>query len=453
MSQKQEILQAAKQLQRLILSPQMQQSLHLLQMPIMELATLLSEELAQNPILDIDEESEFPPMIDHQTPALRQQFFEKEDEDLRAFIENTVAYEPSLYETLMAQAKEIFCSKEDLFMAEWIIGNIDENGFLTTPIDEIVLLSSHTKEQLEPILKKIQNFEPIGVASSSLQECLLTQLKYQGKETSLAFKILEVGFEDMLKNSIPALAKKCQRTAQDVYQAIEQEIASLDFHPGKQFPNSHYKEAPQDITPDIIISFVEDALRVEINKNPLPNLKVSHQYMSMLQDPQTQSEVKDYILEKLRSGKWLMRNLDEREQTLYKIAEQLLSIQYKFFTEPAGQLVPLTMKELAEKLSLHESTIARAVAHKYLSCPRGVFPIKSLFTNAYVNDKGEEISSDFVKTYLKEIITQEDKRAPLSDEAIAGMMKVKGVQCARRTIAKYRQELGIGNTLQRKNHS
>ena len=172
----------------------------------------------------------------------------------------------------------------------------------------------------------------------------------------------------------------------------------------------------------------------------------------MLQDHGLPEETRSYIQEKIASGKWLLRNLHERHQTLYRIAQQLIQNQSAFFSSPKGKLIPLTMKEIAQKLELHESTVARAVSNKYISCPRGIMPLRSFFTHAYTTESGENISAQTVKEILIQILEGEDKKSPLSDETISAMIKEKGIPCARRTVAKYRQELGIGNTTQRRIH-
>lgn len=444
-----EMQQAAKQMQRLILSPQMQQALNLLQMPVMELASLITEEMTQNPLLEWNEEGP-PPFVEEVGGKLRVQQSQREDDDFKTFIENTIPYESSLYEVLMAQAKEAFPNPADLQLAHWVIGSLDESGFLTTSLEEIALLARALPQQLVPILSLIQEFEPCGVGARSLQESLLIQLKHQGKVQSLAYRIVEQGFEHMLKNQMAALSKLLQCSPKEIHQIIADEIARLDFHPGKHLPAGHYREMRQEIIPDILIHFINNHLEIEINKSPLPTMRISSHYLDLLYDPQTSLEVKRYLQERFQSSKWLMRNLQERQHTLYRIAEQLIAIQEAYFKEPQGALSPLTMKEVADRLALHESTVTRAVSHKYISCPRGLFLLRDLFTHAYTTTSGESISSNSVKGFLREIIAREEKRAPLSDEAISEMIKQKGVPCARRTVAKYRQELGIGNAAQRK---
>lgn len=451
--------QNAKQIQRLILSPQMQQALHLLQLPVLELESVIEEELTQNPILELSESEdslnneEFD-LLRSIEEELRPPAFQgkREEEDLKAFIENTLACESSLFDHLMHQALETFHDPEERRLAEVIIGNLDHDGILSTPLEEIAAFTGKNCDALLPILREIQTFEPLGVGAQSLKESLLIQLKGLGKEKSLAFRIVEHHFDDVMHNRIPVIAKAFSRSAQEIRDVITHEIAHLDLHPGTNQAEGHYKQVVHHLTPDVTISYSEEKFSIEINDEHIPSLRLNRGYLQMLHDHALPEETRSYIQEKIASGKWLLRNLHERHQTLYRIAQQLIQNQSSFFASPKGNLIPLTMKEIAEKLELHESTIARAVANKYICCARGIMPLRSFFTHAYTTESGENISSHTVKELLVQILEGEDKGAPLSDEIISSMIKEKGIPCARRTVAKYRQELGIGNTTQRRIH-
>jgi len=440
--------QNVKQIQRLILFPQMQQALHLLQLPVLELNTMIEEELTQNPLLERGEEEEAPVEI-HETGHKGNV---QPRDDLRSFIENTVAYEESLFDHLMSQARETFKDREELELAQWLIGNLEADGLLTTSIEELAALGAYTTDQLLPILEEIQTFDPPGVGARDRREVLLLQLHSVGKNNTLAFRIIDRHYDDVIHNRIPAIAKSLSRSTKEIREAIAREISRLDLHPGTNQSLGHYRQVIQNITPDLIILYVDGCFSIEINDENLPYLRLNHTYLDMLSDASLPGETKKYIQEKIASGKWLMRNLHERNQTLYHIAEELVHSQAAFFSNPKGELIPMTMKEVSEKLELHESTIARAVAHKYVSCPRGIFPLRSFFTYAYTKDDGANISAQTVKGLLREIVGEEDKQHPLSDKAISSMIKERGIPCARRTIAKYRQELHLGNTAQRRIH-
>lgn len=443
--------QSVKQIQRMILSPQMQQALHLLQLPVLELNTIIEEELAQNPLLERSETEETP--IDHDEINREQgQNAQHNGDDRRSIIENTLRYEDSLYDHLMHQACEVFEKEEELELARWIIGNLDADGLLTAPLEELAALGNCPIEHLLPLLQTIQTFDPPGVGAQSRREALLLQLRFFGKNNSLAFRIVENHFDDVIHNRIPAIAKALSRSTNEIREAISQEISRLDLHPGTNRTTGHYREVVQHITPDLSIHFRDNQFSIEVNDENLPFLQLNHAYLDMLNDASLTAETREYIQEKMASGKWLMRNLHERNQTLLRIAEELVRTQKAFLSLPQGELIPMTMKTLSEKLALHESTIARAVMNKYVSSPRGILPLRSFFTHAYTTEEGENISSQSVKEWVRQIISAEDRRSPLSDEAISSTIKERGIPCARRTVAKYRQELQIGNTAQRRIH-
>lgn len=480
--------QSLKQIQRLIMSPQMQQAIHLLQMPVQELTEHLEDELAQNPVLenpqddakddkeletlerendegsddrDIKPEQELS-FNEHDFEILKQldeefrdhfaesgNYYTKrtmDEEKLKTFLESSVCSQISLFEHLMKQARETFDSEEELGMAEAIIGNLDEAGFLKTLLGEIALLNHYDLHKLEKVLEAIQTFEPAGVGASSLQESLLIQLRMQGKQNTLAYHIISENYDDLLHNRIPQIQKTQKCSAADVTQTIKNDVSKLDLHPGAWF--SH--PIVQHIVPDVTIEQEGDQLRIVVNDDMLPPMRLNRRYMRMLEDESLPLETKEFIRNKIMSAKWLLRNIHQRNETIEKIANSLVKRQKEYFLNPDGKLVPLTMKTLADELDLHESTIARAVSNKYMNSPRGIIPLRSFFTNAYVTNEGVDISSRTVRDELSAIIQGEDKHKPLSDEAISAKLKAKGIICARRTVAKYRTELNIGNAQQRR---
>ena len=452
--------QNVKQIQRLILSPQMQQALHLLQLPVLEIGSVIEEELTQNPLLEFsedesslaEEEFEILRALEQDARVTSSCQGAREEEDLKAFIENTLTHENSLYDHLMSQANETFSCPEDREYAKAIIGNLDHDGILSLPLEEVAALACTTTDRLAPILKEIQTFDPLGVGAQNLKEALLIQLKGMGKDKSLAFRIVENHYEDVMHNRIPAIAKSLSRSVQEIRNTIVQEIAHLDLHPGTNQAEGHYKQPIHHLTPDLTIVYAEGKFSIEINDEHIPTIRLNKSYLQMLQDHSLPQETRHYIQEKIASGRWLLRNLHERHQTLHRIAQELIKDQSSFFSSTKGQLTPRTMKEIAERLELHESTIARAVANKYVNSPRGILPLRSFFTHAYHTESGENISAQTVKEILTQLLASEDKGAPLSDELLSTMIKEKGIPCARRTVAKYRQEIGIGNTTQRRIH-
>ncbi|MFT4552622.1 MAG: RNA polymerase sigma-54 factor [Chlamydiales bacterium] len=482
-------VQSLKQTQRLIMSPQMQQAIHLLQMPVMELTTMIEAEMEQNPVLEYGEEIDPDDSLqqdieseiheenqDADLPVEEEITFDDQDfgimrrldeefgdhfaesggghtkrssdeEKLKSYMESSICAQSSLFEHLMAQARQSLESQEDLDLAEAIIGNLDQRGFLEMPLEEISLLYEAELSKVEEVLLEIQSFEPHGVGAVDVRESLLIQLAFQGKKDSIAYKIIEKHYEDLLYNRIPLIKKSLSTTADEIQKAVHEEIARLDLYPGTWYSN----EVVPHVTADVIVSRENGKLLVSIDGETLPFLKLNSKYLKMLGDNDLAEETKEYIRNKVASGKWLLRNIHQRNDTLLKITEYLVKRQKNFFLDNKGNLLPLTMKTVAEELDLHESTVARAVSNKYVDCPRGLLPLRSFFTNAYVTDEGE-ISSRTVKDYLKDVIGKEDKNKPYSDETISALIKKKGIPCARRTVAKYRRELNIGNASQRRKY-
>lgn len=473
--------QSLKQTQRLMMTPEMQQAIHFLQLPVQELSTLIDGEIEQNPLLEYSEEEEEDQgeieegldgselkgeeeieFDEYNLKILRQldedfrdHFDEsgvpyiksQEEEKKKSFIEGSIQDKPSLFDHLMQQAQEVF-DTDEMPMAEAIIGYLDDKGFLRNPLPEIALLFDFEEVKLIGVLEKIQTFDPIGVGARSLQESLLLQLKRQNKEGTLAYAIVNSHFEDLMHNRIPIIQKGLHVSSAAIHEAIEQDIAKLDLHPGAAYS----KEITPYIIPDAKIIQEEDQLVVQVNDEFMHSLRLNSKYLHLLDDPNIPLDTKQFIKLKILAAKWLMKNIHQRNETIRRIAEALAERQKDFFLNPDGKLVPLTMKVLANELDLHESTIARAVANKYIDTPRGLLPIRYFFSNAYLSDEGEDVSATTVKEVLWEIVKNEDKRKPLSDQAISKLIRLRGISCARRTIAKYRAELNIGNASQRKRY-
>lgn len=475
--------QSLRQAQRLMMSPQMQQALNLLQVPIMELHALVEAELEQNPILEPIEEYEAkedtPSEVDSgETPNqevdqevvigeddlsillkldqdMQDHFAEsggyaakrsQEEEKLKNFLESSVCGKQGRFSLLMGQVAESFSQKEEIAIAEAIVGNLSDAGFLDVCLTEIAALQECSVEDVEKVLEVVQTFHPAGIAAKNPQESLLLQLKRKGKQDSVAYQIIDKFYDAMLQNKIPAIAAELKISPEKVQKVIEEQISKLDLHPG----NTENAGSEQWIIPDVTIVLEKEKLVSVVPEDSMPSLRLNRRYIKMLEDPELSLETKEYIKTKILSGKWLMKNIYQRNDTLYKIADQLIATQEAFLSDPKGELVPLTMKTVADAIEVHESTVARAVSNKYISCPRGIVPLRSFFTNALTSSSGEDISSSAVKDALREILDKEDKAKPHSDETLSKMLKEKGIQCARRTVAKYRTQFGIGNASQRK---
>jgi RNA polymerase sigma-54 factor len=462
------------QSQRFILSEWMQHALKVLQLPLAELSQKMEEEIDQNPLLEREEinddeeveveekgveeeelrfsEDDFSVLtrIDDEFSDLTLEApiapRTRETDERSAFLEASLTDTPSLYETLIRQAADTFNTEEELQAAEILIGYIDDHGFLTTPLKEIAADQKLSVKELEKALAEIQTFDPAGVGAKNLQESFLIQLRRLKKKKSLAYLIVEKHFDDLVHNHIPALQKKLKVPLETLNDEIHRVIAKLDKHPGLSFT----KDPTRFIAPDIKVEERDGVLEVVVNHDPLPPLRLNNQYLKMLKDPELPKETRAFIEEKLKSAKWLMRIIDQRESTLTKIVKDLIRRDKDYFLEPGGKLKPLTMKTVADEIGVHESTVARAVQNKYLSCARGIIPLRSFFNSTFHADDGEEISASTIKELIKNLIEQEEPSAPLSDEKITEIIRAKGIVCARRTVAKFRSELNLGNRHQRR---
>jgi RNA polymerase sigma-54 factor len=466
--------------QRLIMSAQMQQAIRLLQLPLQELEPFIEEQVVLNPLLEIAHDEEDEPqeedvvqtehseeeneisISDHDLSILsrldedwREHFAESEqvpikrsseEEKIKTYLEQSICADPSLHDQLLQQARDSFDTPKELEIAEVLIGYIDEFGFLKTPLTEICVLHHFDEEALRPVLGEIQTFEPYGIGASTIQESLLIQLRCLHKEHTLAYQIIRDYYEELLYNHIPLIQKHLKCSYIEIQESIEKDIAKLDLHPGTHCSS----QTSRPIIPDVTLRQENEKLLVDVERDYTPPLRLNHRYLKMLNDPSIALETKHFIKRHIFSARWLMRNLQQRFSTIERIAHVLARKQHDFFTKPDGQLVPLTMQAVADELNLHESTIARTVSNKYIYSPRGLFPLRTFFTNKYVSAEGEDLSSSTVKQTILNMITQEDKRHPFSDEKISLFLKQKGIRCARRTVAKYRLALKIGNTQQRR---
>ncbi len=474
-------LQNMKQLQRLMMSPQMRQALNLMQLPVMELSWVVEQELEQNPLVELEEEKlsgddQDPEAFDQGSEEKELNFcdddFEilkrldedfldhfaqsdnyalyrtREEEKTKTFLEQSIPNKETLYQYLCRQARETFDNSKEIAMAEVLIGYFDENGFLNHSLAEIAMLHEFPLNELKRVLLEIQTFDPSGVGAESLQDALLIQLRQMKLEQSLAYFIIRDHWDNLLHNRIPEIKKRLRCSISEIKKAVSEIISRLNFHPGKEFSET----VVQLIVPDVSIVEENEELTVQVVDPFIPTLRLNRRYLKMMNDPYLSTEAKEFVKQKLSSVKWLLKNIDQRNETLFRVVSELVNVQRAFFQSSEGELHPLTFKQVANELGIHESTVARAVSNKYLSSPRGVLSLRSLFTNAYQTEVGDEISSNTVKDMLKNLIDNENKKHPLSDENLSQLLKSRGIRCARRTVAKYRSKLQIGNASQRREH-
>ncbi len=447
-----------------ILAPQLQQSLLILQTPLLELRNLVQQEMETNPVL---EELPDQPSLDGPNgaePSADNNFkeeFEKlasldeewrdymaqsssysgrsqEAKDKRQFFFDSIAVQETLQQNLVTQLNQTALNANDRKTAELIIGNIDDNGFLQSTPEEMALSSGIPKEGFEKMLTLIQSFHPPGVGARDLRECLLIQLQREGKESSLEYKIIAEHMEDLGKRRFPEIARRMGISVEEV-QEVANKIARLNPRPGQVFA-----AAPQNyVLPDVTVEKVDGDYQIILNNEQIPHLRISNIYKDIIAQDNNGAEVKDYIRDKIRNGKFLIRSIHQRQQTISNIAHQIVSRQRDFFEHGPSHLKPMTMGEIANAIGVHETTVSRAVSGKYMATPQGIFEMKYFFTSGYQTATGESMSNTSVKEAVFDLVKHEDGNAPLSDQEIVEILTERGIPIARRTVAKYRTELNI----------
>src|SRR5215472_10703424 len=452
-----------------VLSPQMQQSLLILQTPLLELRNLVQQEMETNPVLEelpdqsgADERGDAEPSADdnfnnefQKLASLDEEWRDymaqsasysgdgrrgsREAQDKRQFLFDSIPVQETLQQNLIGQLNQSVLSASDRKAAELIIGNIDDNGFLQSTPEEMALTSGTPKEDFEKMLALIQSFYPAGVGARDLRECLLIQLQRAGREHSLEYRIVSEHMEDLGRHRFPEIARRMGISVEDVQKAADN-IARLNPRPGQVFA-----AAPQNyVLPDVIVEKVDGEYQIILNNEQIPHLRISNVYKDIIASGNTQTgEVKDYIRDKIRNGKFLIRSIHQRQQTILNIARQIVVRQYDFLEHGPSHLKPMTMAEVADAVGVHETTVSRAVSGKYMATPHGVFEMKYFFTSGYQTATGESLSNTSVKQAILDLVKHESGSAPLSDHEIVEILSERGIPIARRTVAKYRSELNI----------
>ncbi len=440
------------------LSPQMQQSLHVLQAPAIELRSLAGQELQANPVLeeevpvseveDSNEDSWDDDLaevsrLDEQWKDYMQQSgaYEgrsQEAEERREFLFNSLTGPTSLQQHLVDQLGLADISDEDREVADAIIGNLNEAGLLDITVAELAGQTNTRVERVEAVLREVQALDPVGVASRDLRECLLTQLVRIGKAESLEARIVTQYLDDLLRRKFPEVARRLGVGVQDV-QAAADFIATLEPRPARQFSTVTH----QVITPDVLIEREGEDFTVSLNNDNVPMLRISNYYKDLLSEPGNKKNVREYIREKIKGGRFFIKCIQQRQQTIMNIAREIVERQGDFLRVGPSALKPMTMNQVAQAVGVHETTVSRATHGKYMMTPQGIFEMKYFFTPGYQTTGGADISNESVRTAIAEVVAGEDKRKPLSDQSILGILTERGIPIARRTVAKYREQLDI----------
>jgi RNA polymerase sigma-54 factor len=448
-----------------VLAPQLQQSLLILQAPLLELRNLVQQEMETNPVLeelatepDDDEretlensaaddkfKEEFDQLAklddewrDYMSQSSSYSGRSQEDEDKRQFLFDSIATQETLQQHLMGQLNQTALNAGDRKTAEVIIGNVDDNGFLQATPEEMSMNTGIPRDDFETMLTLIQSFYPPGVGARDLRECLLIQLKREGKQRSLEYKIIAEHMEDLGKHRFPEIARQMGISVEQV-QKCANNIAQLDPRPGQIFA-----EAPQNyVLPDVTVEKVNGQYQIILNSEQIPRLRISNTYKDIMAQNGNGSEAKDYIRDKIRSGKFLIKSIHQRQQTISNIAHEIVSRQQEFLDRGTAYLKPMTMVQIADAVGVHETTVSRAISGKYISTPQGVFEMKYFFTPGYQMASGGTMSNTSVKEAVMDLVKSESGNSPLSDKEIVQILRERGIPIARRTVAKYRTELNI----------
>jgi RNA polymerase sigma-54 factor len=440
----------------------------MLQVPILELRALIEQEIQQNPTVedepveneqieieeavaddktkeDEDFQAEFEELarLDEEWRDYYQQTQVKhrssdDEEARRKFFMESLTQGQSLQEHLVDQLSYTDLHDFDRQIGEMIIGCIDDDGYLTTSLDELAASAGFDLAHLTTILRIIQEFDPIGVGSVDLRECLLTQLIRVGKAESLEAEIVDRFLKELGARKYQDIARALKISVEEV-QTVAKFIGTLEPKPGRSFSS----EATTYVLPEIEIRKDKGKFIVITNDDQLPHLRISRHYRNLMEDKTTTTEVRAYIRDKIRAADFLIKSIDQRQQTIRNIAEEILKVQEEFFQHGVSHLKPLTMAEVANVLGIHETTVSRAIANKYMSTTQGVFEMKYFFTPGFKTQDGTSVSNKTIKDTLLTLVAKEDTAKPLSDQAMAEALKEKGIKVARRTIAKYREELQI----------
>jgi RNA polymerase sigma-54 factor len=497
-----ELKQHLKMTQQLVMTPQLQQAIKLLQLSRMELVDLIRTEMTENPLLEGADEPEEEPVQSGESPAEvadhdakpEHKEAEKEqevkgeeganeidwdqyldhyqlqghtapsnrnltDEEMPGF-EATLTRKTDLVAHLTWQLRLTSLTPEEERVAMLVIGNLDEDGYFKMPAVEgetedasprdpllrVAFEASVGVELAERALRRVQALDPIGVAARDLRECLLIQVRHINADTPEIVAIIERHLKHLESKNYAAIAKDLKISIEEVVKAVKV-ISRLEPKPGRAFSG----EEPQYITPDVYVHKMGDKYITVLNDDGLSKLRISGMYRAALKNGKA-GEAKDYIQEKLRSAVWLIRSIHQRQRTIYKVTESIVKFQRDFLDKGIAHLKPLILRDVAEDIGMHESTVSRVTTNKYVHTPQGIYELKFFFNSAINRTGGDEIASEAVKNHIKQIVGAEDAKHPHSDQKIVEILKGQGIEIARRTVAKYREVLGILPSSKRKKY-
>ena len=484
-----DLKQSLKLSQQLLMTPQLQQAIKLLQLSRVELEEFVTQQLAENPVLEEGavESQEEKIQVEREKERTEQQAVTEHMESAAGIVdqvsennrneidwenynkhednaapipstqgrkdeefpnyENIVSKSGTLGDHLVSQIGESDLDPEEKKLAGVIIGNIDDKGYLTCTLEEICSQHSCEYEFAEDILDVVQRLDPPGVGSRDLKECLLIQLRDRSLKNGVVEKIVENHLPELETRNFQAIAKAMKISFNKVVENV-QIIAELEPVPGRQFGS----DSTQYIVPDVYVFKVAGEWVVSLNEEGLPDLRVSDIYQEMLEKLKGKAEEKEYIQEKLKSATWLIKSIQQRQRTIFKVTEKLVERQKNFFEQGIEHLKPMVLRDIADDIGMHESTISRVTNNKFVHTPQGIFELKYFFNSSVSRAGGENMASASVKKMIADMIKAEDPKKPLADQKIVDFLEKKGIHLARRTVAKYREQLGILPSSKRKKY-
>ena len=448
--------------QKLALTPQLQLQLKLLQLPQLELSQYIQLELMENPMLELDEdleniqekeqtveESDEPLAVDKLEKIMIDDYFTERADDGRDLgyfnlgIEEKPSFElfysttDDLWQHLLWQLRLSKAPDKIRVVAEMVIGNIDEDGYLKATEEEIAKMSETDIESVKKAIEVVQGFDPAGVGARNLKECLILQIRALELENTIIKSVIEGYLDDIKKKKYEHIARKLAISIDEVIKAVKI-IEKLEPRPGRNFSKTMVNVP----VPDVYVNKVEGQYQIILNDEGIPKLRLNKLYRQLFTEKQLQTQERKYLKEKFKNAVEFLKSLEQRNKTIYRVTESLLKFQKDFFDKGVSYLRPLNLRDVAGELGLHESTISRVTSNKYLACEHGIFNFKFFFSNALSSNQGN-VSTTLVKELIQNIINEEKAENPLSDKEIAEILQKRGIDIARRTVAKYREELKI----------
>ena len=440
-----------------VLTQQLQQAIKLLQLSRLELIEAIELEVQENPILDLEEKEpkEEQPVeeqtgdkddvaewLERYSPT---EGYSPQEERERPDYENMVKKTLNLRDHLRWQAGLAELSHDERIIAEWIIENIDDNGYLAYPLSEISSTSGYTEEALEAVLKKIQKLDPPGVGARDLRECILIQYEVKGEKDPIFEDIIRSFFDLFHKTNLKELVKRTGYPVEKIKEVFEK-VKEYDPKPGRNFAD----EFTAYVVPDVFVVKTEDGLEIFLNDDEIPDLKMNRYYIDLYLNKGTNSSTKNYIKKKITQAEWFIKSIQQRQKTLFLVSQSIVTFQGEFFEKGLRFLRPLILKDVAQDIGVHESTVSRITSSKYMSTPHGIFELKFFFPTGINKEEGRPLSTNVVMDLICEMIKEENKKKPLTDDEIVSLLKERhSIKIARRTVAKYRDSLNISSSRER----